>query len=590
MTLALRLLVAFGLLALVATGLVGIGVRAAWRTMEEQHFEKQLEDASNRALEALDHEALYMRNPLGAVCGNAFVDQTLLDLERHELDQGRRLALSQIVPQQMKDRRLDEILLFTGAGEILGAGPDPAATGKIDRTLVAEFARKETIVPVRMGADVELAPGAGPIGVRGALMTRCIRQEGGQGVGLLGARHLRPILDQSGGTVVKLSITKAATVPRATDEETKVVDIRTPEFAGLRLVASISRNSLVAHLATLDDWILKASVASVLVAIVVAILLARSQARPIEELARQAREVVRGEPRRVEARGGKELEEFARAFNQAIEDLSSLRKRLATTERIAARREIARQVAHEIKNPLAPIRAAVETLRRLRARQDPAFDEYFDEATRTVLDEVFRITKIVSEFTEFARLPPPRPAPLELDEVARGVVGLYQAGGARITLSSSPCPSILADRDQLVQVLTNLIQNGLEAGGGDGAKALSETARVSVRVEPSGADRVAVIVADDGPGVSPEMLPRLFEPYATSKPNGTGLGLAIVQRIVQEHGGEITYEKPGFSGEHAVEPPLAGAVFRIVLPVAGPTLLTAPQDDDAPSSLQSPRG
>src|SRR3954454_18853824 len=98
-----------------------------------------------------------------------------------------------------------------------------------------------------------------------------------------------------------------------------------------------------------------------------------------------------------------------------MDELTAMRKRLAVTERIAARREIARQVAHEIKNPLAPIRAAVETLRRLRARNDPAFDGYFDEATRTVLDEVFRITRIVSEFTEFARLPPPRPGPVDVE-------------------------------------------------------------------------------------------------------------------------------------------------------------------------------
>ena len=102
------------------------------------------------------------------------------------------------------------------------------------------------------------------------------------------------------------------------------------------------------------------------------------------------------------------------------------------TERIAARQEIGRYVAHEIKNPLAPIRAAVETLRRLRARDDPAFDEYFDEATRTVLDEVHRITNIVSAFAEFARLPAPNPAPVDLVEVVKGLVALHTAGGAQV--------------------------------------------------------------------------------------------------------------------------------------------------------------
>jgi len=101
-------------------------------------------------------------------------------------------------------------------------------------------------------------------------------------------------------------------------------------------------------------------------------------------LARETREVMGGEPRLVKGRGGKEIKELAGAFNHAIDELTRMRRRLAVIERIAARREVARQIAHEIKNPLAPIRAAVETLRRLRAREDPAFDEYFEEATATV--------------------------------------------------------------------------------------------------------------------------------------------------------------------------------------------------------------
>ncbi len=188
---------------------------------------------------------------------------------------------------------------------------------------------------------------------------------------------------------------------------------------------------------------------------------------------------------------------------------------------------------------------------------------------------MFRITKIVSEFTEFARLPAPHPEPVRIDEVARSTVALYAAGGAQVTLETSVCPTIQADKDQLAQVLTNLIQNGLDAGQTDG-----QTPEVSLRIDPAGPDRVAIRVADNGPGVSPEMLPRLFEPYATSKPNGTGLGLAIVQRIVQEHGGETSYETAAEA---------RGAIFRVVLPVGGPTLLPGPAE---PSSQprSEPRG
>ena len=242
-----------------------------------------------------------------------------------------------------------------------------------------------------------------------------------------------------------------------------------------------------------------------------------------------------------------------------------LRKRLATTERIAARREIARLVAHEIKNPLAPIRAAVETLRRLRADR-PAFDEYFDDHPHRAGAGPSH-PKIVSEFTEFARLPAPHPEPLKLDEVVKSTAALYTTGGAEVTVTITAEAVIHADRDQLVQVLTNLIQNGLDA-----ARGRDEKPRVVVEVRPEGTDRVAISVTDNGPGVSDDMLSRLFQPYATNKPDGTGLGLAIVQRIVHEHGGAIAYQRS----------PDGSATFRVVLPVSGPTLL--------PAHLEPPSG
>jgi nitrogen fixation/metabolism regulation signal transduction histidine kinase len=253
--------------------------------------------------------------------------------------------------------------------------------------------------------------------------------------------------------------------------------------------------------------------------------------------------------------------EAAEAFNQAIAALSALRKRLAATERIAARREIARRVAHEIKNPLAPIRAAVETLRRLRARNDPAFDEYFDEATRTVLDEVSRISNIVQQFTRFARLPPPNPAPMDIVETVRSVVGLHDTGSVPIHFQAESCPEVNADRDQVVQVATNLLQNALQAVNGQ------KGARVDVELWSTG-DKVELSVRDNGPGLADEMRDRLFEPYATTKAEGTGLGLAIVHRIVVEHGGEISYRDARGGG----------AEFRVELPITGPTLLPEPPE------------
>jgi len=302
------------------------------------------------------------------------------------------------------------------------------------------------------------------------------------------------------------------------------------------------------------------AITTVSVALLIAFLLARGLAKPIVDLSEEARKVVAGEPMAVRGRGGRELEQLAETFNQAILDLTALRKRLAATERIAARREIARRVAHEIKNPLAPIRAAVETLRRLRDRRDPAFDEYFDEASRTVLAEVARITNIVQEFTRFARLPAPNPAPMDLAATVEDVVRLHEAGGTPITLSTDPVPPINADRDQIVQVTTNLLQNALDATSTRSERRLQVEV---LRPDPQFAE---VVIRDNGPGVAPEIRGRLFEPYATTKEHGTGLGLAIAHRIAVEHGGDLSYR----------DAPGGGAEFTLRLPISGPTLLPEP--------------
>jgi nitrogen fixation/metabolism regulation signal transduction histidine kinase len=334
---------------------------------------------------------------------------------------------------------------------------------------------------------------------------------------------------------------------------------------------SKSKRELVENLARIDQTVIYAGLASTGVALVIALLLARGPVRRIQELAAEARKVASGEARPVRVRGAGEIAELAQSFDKMLEDLAGMRRRLAATTRVAAWREVARRVAHEVKNPLAPIRAAVETLRRLRARNDPEFDAYFDEATRTVLDEVHRIANIVTEFTRFARLPAPQPQDLDVMELARQVVRLHEAGTKakiEVVVERVP-PAVRADRDQIVQVLTNLVQNALDAvkGEDDG-----QSGEVRVAVGTEGTAMVTVTVSDNGPGIAPEIAARLFEPYATTKRHGTGLGLAIAQRIAIEHNGELSC-LPSTSAR--------GAAFRLVLPVDGPPPVSA---EGTPSS------
>jgi signal transduction histidine kinase len=283
-------------------------------------------------------------------------------------------------------------------------------------------------------------------------------------------------------------------------------------------------------------------------------LLASRVTRPVEALQRAAARVAEGD---LEARVGVaatgEVGELVRAFDEMTAELARSRSRLAQAERIAAWREVARRLAHEIKNPLTPIAMSVETLREAHERRREDFGEIFDEGTRAIGEEVRRLKRILDEFSRFARLPAPERAPVAPDELVSSVLALFPEPPAGVALSRDVqpgLPPVLADRDQVLQVLLNLVQNALEVMPGGG------TLAVSAR---RAGGSVAFTVSDSGPGIAPGDLTRVFEPYFTTKEGGTGLGLAIAHRIAEEHGGTL----------EAASTPGSGAAFTLTLPVAG---------------------
>lgn len=576
-SLAFRLLVAFSAVAVLAVALVGWSVRETTRELVEADFQARIDAATRGARASVAWEVQLLRKQLPPLCTHGtFVDKALVELEKHkgdidEIDAGPRIAFKHHVVDEAAARNLDHLVLATSHGYILGH-TDPTRIGTSDPKLAELLASEPTKAPaVRQ---------EGPDAVW--LSTHCTQGEGKYVVGLVGSRRISPILQRVGEVnQLELSVLGEDDPNPTSTAESLVRPLDPPPVEGMRVYATVSREPLRRALARLDEGIVLAGAPAVLLAMLVALGLARTLSRPISALAREAREVVAGEPRPVRGGGGREIKQLAASFNKTLDELTAMRRRLAATERIAARREVARQVAHEIKNPLAPIRAAVETLRRLRAREDPAFDEYFDEATATVLDEVHRITNIVTEFTKFARLPAPAPAPMDLVATARSVVALHDRSSdatgdkkSRVELQAEAIPEVNADRDQIVQVLTNLVQNGLDA-----ATEVREDARVVVSLSKQ-QDKVRIVVRDNGPGIADDMVDRIFEPYATTKDHGTGLGLAIVQRIVFEHGGEITY-RPATKG---------GAVFEILLPIAGPSLLDRPLTNETTSQPLSKEG
>jgi len=222
-----------------------------------------------------------------------------------------------------------------------------------------------------------------------------------------------------------------------------------------------------------------------------------------------------------------------------FDDITSLLQ----AQRDAAWGEVARRLAHEIKNPLTPIRLAAERIRRrYLPDMEPAEAKVLDRSTHTIVQQVEAMRDMVNAFSDYARAPEMRLTSLDLNQLIREVAYLYRVQDAQpaVTLQlDEGLSEIEADPVRVRQLLHNLIRNALEAQEGqEDAAVVVVTQALAV----GGRELAQVCVTDNGPGFSPEALPRIFEPYVTTKKKGTGLGLAIVKRLVEEHGGSIRAE------------------------------------------------
>jgi two-component system nitrogen regulation sensor histidine kinase NtrY len=264
--------------------------------------------------------------------------------------------------------------------------------------------------------------------------------------------------------------------------------------------------------------------------------------KPVRKLAEGAREVAAGNwNARVSVRGRNEIGQLARAFNQMTEQLVEQRERLLQAERVAAWREVARRLAHELKNPLFPLQTTVENLQRAKEQNFDQFEEVFHESTGILLAEIENLKNIVGRFSEFSKMPQPELGPVEVNDVVRGVVKLFEAqfgavGRPPITPElhlDEHSPVIQADSALLHRALENLILNAMDAMPSGGV--------LMLRTSPKDGG-VHLEVSDTGIGLTSEECERLFTPYYTTKQHGTGLGLAIVQSVVSDHGGRIWVE------------------------------------------------
>ena len=338
---------------------------------------------------------------------------------------------------------------------------------------------------------------------------------------------------------------------------------RDGELLGVLLVGSSQRDvtEMEKHIRMVAMLV---GAAGVLLGLVLSGWAAARATRPVEQLADAAREVAAGNWwTRVPITSNDEFGELASAFNLMTRELSDQRERLVQAERVAAWRELARRLAHELKNPLFPLQITVENLLRAKEQNPAQFEEVFRESAGTLLAEIANLRAIVQRFSDFARMPAPEVQPVRLNELTEHVLKLlepqFTAAGrapvrAKVELDSE-LPVIQADPELISRALQNLVLNAIDAMPSGGS--------LTVRTSPSDGG-VTISVSDTGTGLTREECERLFTPYYTTKQHGTGLGLAIVQSVVSDHHGKITVEsEPG-----------RGSTFRIELPLRMPETKT----------------
>ena len=314
---------------------------------------------------------------------------------------------------------------------------------------------------------------------------------------------------------------------------------------------------------------------TITLAIAVGIFLARGVVVRLGELATATQRVGAGNLSvRVNEAGSDEIAALARAFNRMLGEVEASRARIEYLQRISAWQEMARRLAHEIKNPLTPIQLGVQEIHRRYEGHDEQFRDLLDTTLEIVEDEVGTLRRLVSEFSDFARLPEAHLEEADLAEflgeqrrqIERGEsaegpssdeLSVVRLAGVHPTfewsLPAQPA-DVAVDRQMLRRVLLNLIQNAADAL----ADAKHEAPKINVSLRRDG-DFYVIDVDDNGPGIPAEMREIIFDPYVTTKHTGTGLGLAIVKKIAIEHGGMITADVSS----------LGGARLRLTLPVRG---------------------
>jgi nitrogen fixation/metabolism regulation signal transduction histidine kinase len=292
-----------------------------------------------------------------------------------------------------------------------------------------------------------------------------------------------------------------------------------------------------------------------LIAPVVGLVLARRVAWRVARLHEAALRVGAGDLTvQVAPTGKDELDELGRAFDRMVAELAEARSRLEYLQKVSAWQEVARRLAHEIKNPLTPIQLAMQQLASQYRGEDPEYRALIAMAKEIMHEEITSLRRLVDDFSAFAKLPKVEPAPVDLGTLVTEAVRLQPEWQGLVTVTAEAGVGALCDKTLFRRVIANLVENAIQA-----TRAVGREPQVRLTVEAHRAESRAVLIVDDnGPGVPAPDRQRIFDPYVTHREGGTGLGLAIVRKIVIDHGGDVTVE--------SAPPPMGGARLVVQIP------------------------
>ncbi|HSG68091.1 MAG TPA: ATP-binding protein, partial [Bacteroidales bacterium] len=289
------------------------------------------------------------------------------------------------------------------------------------------------------------------------------------------------------------------------------------------------------------------------VAIFIALLISRFTTQPLQLIrAKMSSLSLGGSNEKINWSRKDEIGTLIAEYNRMIDELSRSAELLAKSERESAWREMAKQVAHEIKNPLTPMKLSVQYLQKAWDEKSPDWEERLRRFTQTIIEHIDTLSDIATEFSDFAKMPQKKEEKVDLSHIIQSALDLFK-DTANISFSysesTSPPHYINADKNQLIRAFNNLIKNSVQAIG------KKKKGKVDISLDSENGFFL-INVSDNGPGIPRDMVDKIFSPSFTTKSSGMGLGLALVRSIVQEAGGEISFSS---SAE-------MGTVFLIRLP------------------------